>query len=352
MIIYWCITAWLYLLALCTIWIQVFRGGTPLAAAIGLSVLIAAGTVPFYILIRFMPRFQIVTAQMATAQAVHGIICIALSYAVLGPIRAIALLPLPAIFLLCAFSLSRKVLFQLAGFSVFALSSAISWLVLTRPETYQAVSDIVYLVATANVVVIGVFLAEQFNVLRRRLKTQQGELAAALERVEAMAFRDELTKLPNRRYMQDLLVSEERRHAQENSPLTVAMLDLDYFKRVNDKYGHRVGDETLCKFVDLLSSSLRTGDVLARWGGEEFLLLLPRTDPDTAVAVVERLRRDVNQHNLKISEEFLRITFSAGLAVVLPGGSSTEALNLADKAMFEAKAAGRNTVRQFVAREA
>ena len=347
-VLYWSITAWFYFLAVCTIWIQVYFGVVNKAVAIALSTLILAGTVPVYLLIRSTPQFKVATAQLAVAQAFHGIFCIALSYAVLDPLRAIALLPLPVIFLLCAFSVTRKTLSRLAVFAVIALSAAMVWLHATRPFAYSMLTDVLTLFAIANVLAAAVFLAGQFNALRQQLKLQKRELTLALASVQSLAFRDELTKLPNRRYMEELLVSEQRRHAQENNPLSVALLDIDYFKRVNDKYGYLVGDETLCKFAELLNASLRTDDVLARWGGEEFLLLLPKTDPNTAVSVVERLQGSVNEHNLQIGDEHLRITFSAGLAAVLPGGSSLEAVNFADKAMFEAKAAGRNAIRQFI----
>ena len=161
---------------------------------------------------------------------------------------------------------------------------------------------------------------------------------------------DGLTGIANRRMFDSIMEMEWANARRTNQPLSLIMLDIDYFKRVNDKYGHQVGDETLCRFADLLNASLRSGDVLARWGGEEFLLLLPETDPATAVSVVERLQGCVTEHNLHIGDECLRITFSAGLAVVLPGGSSSDAINFADIAMFEAKAAGRNTIRLFVPR--
>ena len=351
LLLYWAVAAWLYFLAICTTWLQVRQNFADRGIALALSVFIVAGMVPGYLLIRFLPKLRIFTSDLATAQGIHGIVCISLSYAILGPIRAIALLPLPVLLMFCAFSVSRKTLVSLAAFAVVALIISIAWIRNALPLKFQLLTEVTYLVAIANVVAVGVFLAEQFNVLRRRLKTQKRELATAMAYSESLAFRDELTKLPNRRYMQNLLAVEERRHADENSLLSVALLDIDYFKRVNDKFGHLAGDETLCKFATLLSSSLRTGDVLARWGGEEFLLLLPKTDAATAVVVVERLRESVNEHNLQIGEEYLRITFSAGLAVVRPGESSLEGVNYADKAMFEAKAAGRNAVRQFVENE-
>lgn len=351
-VLYWSITAWLYFLAVCTVWIQVGHGVFDETAAFALSAFIFAGTIPMYLLIRFFPRLPVAVSELATAQAIHGILCIALSYAALGPIRTVALFPLPIILLLCAFSVSRKTSIQLVAFSVLAVGIAMLWLTFKYPTSYSMVTEVTYLIGIANVLAVAVFLAEKFNVLRRRLKSQKRELTAALASVNALAFCDELTNLPNRRHMKDLLVSEEKRHAQENSPLSVALLDVDYFKRVNDRYGHSVGDETLRKFADLLNASMRAGDVLARWGGEEFLLLLPKTDADTAASVVQRLQGCVNDHNLQIGDELLRITFSAGLAVVLPGGSSSEAVNFADKAMFEAKAAGRNTIRQFVPQHA
>ena len=166
-------------------------------------------------------------------------------------------------------------------------------------------------------------------------------------RIEQIAKRDELTLLPNRRYMKEVLSREEKHHSSESRTLCLALLDIDHFKSINDTYGHAAGDEVLYDFAQQVQATLRNDDVLARWGGEEFLLLLPNTDQDAAMLVLERVGQVLIDMPLKTADATLHVTFSGGLAVMSPGETVTEAIRRADKAMYRAKAAGRNTSRRY-----
>jgi diguanylate cyclase (GGDEF)-like protein len=121
------------------------------------------------------------------------------------------------------------------------------------------------------------------------------------------------------------------------------VLDIDFFKRINDSLGHAAGDSVLRDFAQATRAELREGDVLARWGGEEFLLMLPDTSADNARAVIERMRARVAALEPCIGLE-RRVSFSAGLSVWRHDETITDAVNRADQALYAAKAAGRNRV--------
>jgi diguanylate cyclase (GGDEF)-like protein len=177
---------------------------------------------------------------------------------------------------------------------------------------------------------------------RTRLLQQKTELRAALARVQELATRDTLTGLVNRRHMQDLLEQEWQRQERLGVAFAVATVDLDHFKRINDLHGHRVGDEVLQHFASAASSVLRATDVIARWGGEEFLILFPDSNVLKAQASLQRLTDllSIRQVSDKVPE--LRVHFSAGVAQHHHGRPLDQTLERADRALYMAKAAGRN----------
>jgi diguanylate cyclase (GGDEF)-like protein len=163
-----------------------------------------------------------------------------------------------------------------------------------------------------------------------------------------LATEDNLTGMPNRRRTVELATAALEAAAAQNRPLTVAIIDLDHFKTINDRCGHATGDHVLREFARVSRGSLRAADILGRWGGEEFLLILPDTTLDAALASVERLR--VVALAIRVpggdQEAPLRVTFSAGLATTADGARSLdEIIGRADAALYEAKNEGRDLVR-------
>ncbi|MEM1404714.1 MAG: diguanylate cyclase [Pseudomonadota bacterium] len=164
---------------------------------------------------------------------------------------------------------------------------------------------------------------------------QRDDLASA----QNQAGHDPLTGLLNRRGFVPFLDAELARLQRHGSPFAIAMFDVDRFKWVNDRLGHAVGDTVLCMLSRTAEADLREGDVLARWGGEEFILLLADTTESGASIRVERLRQLVEQGDYLPDQ---RLTISIGIAVAKPGVSSHALLSAADQALYEAKDAGRN----------
>ena len=156
---------------------------------------------------------------------------------------------------------------------------------------------------------------------------------------------DSLTGAFNRRYFMDSASREFSFHLRHQAPLSVLVMDIDYFKKVNDTYGHAIGDEAIKAFVGCCIGVLRREDILGRMGGEEFAVLLPQTGLDGATAMAERLRRKVEAIELLFGSERVGFTVSIGGAEARPGDASIETgLIRADHALYVAKANGRNRV--------
>lgn len=161
---------------------------------------------------------------------------------------------------------------------------------------------------------------------------------------EALATLDSLTGLPNRRSF-DLLAAQALHEAQRDSgPLVALLIDLDHFKALNDTHGHLAGDEVLRQFANVLQGSLRQSDILCRWGGEEFIVLLREAEGRQAIEVAEKIRRRTEQLTFSYEEQPLRLTTSIGLSSLQPGDTLHALLTRADRALYRAKQAGRNRV--------
>ncbi|MBI5438989.1 MAG: diguanylate cyclase [Nitrosomonadales bacterium] len=165
---------------------------------------------------------------------------------------------------------------------------------------------------------------------------------ALQEELAALAHIDPLTGLINRRYFRMLADQEFSRAARTHHQLFMMMLDIDHFKLVNDAHGHDVGDQALVAVAAVLKNGVRSMDILARWGGEEFLVLLPETDLAGATLIAERIRQQVSQIKLPKIQEGL--TISIGMCEAKPGMELKISISLADQALYQAKASGRNRV--------
>lgn len=172
------------------------------------------------------------------------------------------------------------------------------------------------------------------------------EIEGLQQRLADLAIRDPLTGLYNRRYLEHTLDQELARAARLKYPLALVMLDIDHFKRLNDSYGHMAGDEVLKALAQMLRDGLRVGDVACRYGGEEFLLLLPGMPENAVFERAEQLREAFASQETPFREQILQITLSGGIAMYPRDGKSAEALlEYADRMLYLAKRTGRNQVR-------
>jgi diguanylate cyclase (GGDEF)-like protein len=200
------------------------------------------------------------------------------------------------------------------------------------------------LLFSVSSVLLALLIARLVTGLRR-------QVMAAEARIRELADTDDLTGLANRRHASERLLEAGAHAARHGRALSVALLDVDHFKAVNDSHGHEAGDAVLCAVARACEGVLRESDLLSRWGGEEFLAVLPETDADAARGIAERLRGAVERLRIERPGGDARaVTVSAGVATWAPPGPSCERpdrdalLRQADEALYRAKAAGRNRV--------
>ena len=179
-----------------------------------------------------------------------------------------------------------------------------------------------------------------------KIKSLQDELKIKNARLSELSVTDGLTNVYNRRYLRDKLELEFLRSRRYNHKMAYVMFDLDYFKRVNDQYGHMAGDYILVEVAAILKRNSRKPDLVARYGGEEFAMLLPNTELEGALTVAERAREQIEQTRFNFESNAIRLTVSGGL-VLFPNPevqSIDQLVRKADEALFLAKERGRNQI--------
>jgi diguanylate cyclase (GGDEF)-like protein len=179
-----------------------------------------------------------------------------------------------------------------------------------------------------------------------RIIELQQELVAAREELREQATKDFLTRIWNRSSILDILDRELIRSAREKRPVGVVLADLDHFKTINDTYGHFAGDAVLREFVRRVNSSIRTYDSVGRYGGEEFLIVLPGCDEELTRKHAERIREALANEPMFLNEESRVVTCSFGAIACFPDGATQQEslIRIADDALYEAKRKGRNVV--------
>jgi diguanylate cyclase (GGDEF)-like protein len=163
-----------------------------------------------------------------------------------------------------------------------------------------------------------------------------------MQRIQRLATHDEVTGCFNRYHVMDLLEREAAKAESSGTTFSICLIDIDYFKRVNDGYGHAAGDHVLARVAAIAQGALRLGDCFARYGGEEFILLLPDARADDAQACAERIRRDIAAAHMRHEENQFNVTVSIGVAEFQPGEAVKKTIARADKALYCAKHEGRN----------
>jgi len=177
--------------------------------------------------------------------------------------------------------------------------------------------------------------------LERLVTERTEELHKTIHKLEVIASTDHLTKIANRRSLREMLRDEFNRTTRHKNPFSVIMFDIDYFKKVNDTYGHEMGDKVLVAAANAVNQTIRDIDKLGRYGGEEFLIILPETELQKALEIAERARQVIESmsvNGVKVTASF-GVTSSVGMPLV------TAMLEAADNALYTAKDAGRNNVK-------
>ncbi|WP_374595218.1 diguanylate cyclase [Aquabacterium sp.] len=266
-----------------------------------------------------------------------------LAYGLLSEARGA---PLQLLSVLLAAQMSRlpsRRMMRAALIALVMLAATLALVWRLEPDSFKLADELLNFAMLAVMLPACALVAREVQRTRARRTEQQAELARTLERLRELSTRDPLTGLANRRQMMSWLDEELKRQRRSRHALCVAILDLDHFKRVNDTHGHPVGDAVLQRFATLAQSTLPPTAALARWGGEEFLLMLPDIDVAQAARVLAAIRQSLHAFDWGALAPGLRVTCSAGLAAHVGDASAAHTLERADRALYLAKQAGRDT---------
>lgn len=180
---------------------------------------------------------------------------------------------------------------------------------------------------------------------RQKLKKLLEEQVELVQQLERLANTDALTGIWNRRYLLTIAAQEINRSQRYNFSFSVLLIDIDYFKKINDTYGHNVGDEVIIFMTQIVIDNLRKPDCFGRFGGEEFVVLLPETDTDEALIVAERIRSSIQNQSITVEDKKVSITISIGVSSYYLGDKTIDAIiQRSDQALYQAKNQGRNRV--------
>lgn len=245
------------------------------------------------------------------------------------------------------FNLNRCRQWMMSLYALVTMGGVMLWQSLEAPDRFPPTVEAVHFLILCTLQVVVALLGAEFSELRARLRSRKNALEEALTRIQDLANRDSLTGLYNRRYTQELMDHHISLQGRSGRAFSLALIDLDHFKAVNDQYGHAAGDEVLKQFVTVLRDHFRRTDLVARFGGEEFVVLLPATLLSSAATCVERIRRHLEVHLLV--DRVGPITASFGVAMLADGEDSEHLLRRADQALYRSKKEGRNRTTQSIA---
>lgn len=302
------------------------------------------GMLAFFCLIRAGWSRRLADPSMTLPQMLYAIASGVVAYALVGEGRGSVFPIVMVIIAFGLFQLRPRVVSAVGFYAVGLFGAVMALMVWLRPEVYELRVEVGHFLMIATMMPAMSLLASRFSRLRERLRRQKADLAQAVARIQELATRDELTGLPNRRHMLDLMEQEHRRCVRSGHTFCLAVIDVDHFKQINDRHGHAAGDEVLRTLAQEMQTVRRLSDVLSRWGGEEFVLMLSDSRASLARGGVERLRERVAQLHFDAAVPDLQVTVSAGLAEHHAGESVAQTLARADQALYEAKAQGRNRV--------
>lgn len=343
MVAYWAATGVIYVLMIILMQVAVRVGLADRHAVAMLTLYGVCGVLGFAVLVRASAVLGIPPWILSVLQGLFAVSCNIWLYTVSGPLREASLITLLVVVTFCTFSLRPRQTMLLSAASIAGMG-IVMWRGVTRdPSHYPPMVEALTFAFSSVGLIAITLLTGQMNTLRARLRQQKEELLVALATIRTLATMDELTSLANRRHMNDVLADEERRQPNAGAAC-IALIDIDFFKDINDRFGHSQGDAVLREFAAAALGALRGSDMLARWGGEEFLLMLPTTQLAEATQVLARMAGAVAAMRLPGFELGRPVTFSAGVTERAGCEPFAETINRADKALYRAKAEGRNRV--------
>lgn len=187
-------------------------------------------------------------------------------------------------------------------------------------------------------------LMQRLHLSRKLIAEKNNALVKAVEKAESLAKKDHLTQLLNRRGFLELLAYEKQRQKRHQKPISIILADIDHFKNINDLHGHQYGDRVLVSVARHLASAIRKQDSICRWGGEEFLIMLPDTNREQALTLIGRIVDGLKSSSFNSGEQASKITLTFGATTCMPDDSVDACISAADNALYKGKHQGRDTI--------
>jgi diguanylate cyclase (GGDEF)-like protein len=333
-----------YGFAMLVLWVGVWASVVDSPDALIVSLYSLFGLVLFYGLLRTGVGLRYKEPTLALPHVLFSITTVALSYVIIETARPMAL---QWLCLILMFDMRRLTARQSQMAAFFGLALTCVAVVVGHQMAWTDVEPMAEWIngsiAAVSVPVLLVVARTGYR-LRQQLFRQRAQLAETLTQVQHLSIRDGLTGAFNRAHAQGQLEEESRRQQRHRRPFCLALLDIDHFKRVNDDHGHAVGDAVLKACVSCIQQSVSNAHPLARWGGEEFLLLMPENDLENAMRVLAHVRHTVDSHDWGLVSPGLSVSFSAGVCQHDGVSPLHATLERADKALYQAKTQGRHRV--------
>jgi diguanylate cyclase (GGDEF)-like protein len=340
----WLTSAITYAIYTAILFVHVALDLAPLGAVLVLAGISVGVNAIFYVGIRMRWDKRIKDDRMTVIQLVTGLLTMLINYTQIGMASGATIIIMASHLIYALFTFNTR---QVWGFLLFSLGCLAATMGLCHwmdPIRYPANLQISAFMYACVVLAVIARLATRVSYMTARYRSHREELNAALAKVRELATRDELTQVHNRRHMVDLMRMEQVRHERSGAPFCLALIDIDLFKNVNDKFGHHAGDEVLRRFASITKASLRGADLLGRWGGEEFVVMFTETPVEQARTALQRLREQLAQTSFDDIAPGLRVTFSAGLLPLDVRERLESSIARADQAMYRAKTLGRDRV--------
>jgi diguanylate cyclase (GGDEF)-like protein len=332
-------------------WIQygIHQGMIDARSGDTLSVFMLATSFGYYFFLRSGLNLRFREPALTVPQILTALTWVCGAYAISNAAHGGLLILYALVMTFGIFDMSKRSAYACSAYALVAMGATMYYKVHSDPEHYPANVEMLYYSFVLIIMPTIGQLSAQITAMRARVRTQKAELELqkaeleqAMTRIRELATRDELTGLINRREMATIAQKHAQLQKRKAVGFSVAMIDLDHFKHINDTWGHAVGDEVLRAFAQQARNVLRETDTISRWGGEEFLVLLPETSGVSPIAALTRLRENLKTYCVRQDIPDLRVTFSAGMTTYRGDESIDDAIARADKALYEAKATGRN----------
>ena len=324
----------------------------------GLLIIIPAVNITFYILIRTGANLRFADPSLTFAQMCAATLAVAYVMYYANESRGLLLLMYVIMLLFGIFRLNTRDFFLISIITLLTYGADIILLYLFRSEGVNFRNEFLQWIVLAIVMIAFSYIGGYISSLRQNLSTSRSELKKTVENlnlsrsvlerslsiIQEIAIRDELTGFYNRRHLMELLDNEKNRSLRGSTVFTIAMLDIDHFKKVNDTYGHQAGDEVLRRVSGAIRSTMRNTDFCGRYGGEEFILVLIQTDLKEAMICAERMRANIEKCRFPGIGDTFSITASIGLSEYQMREEIDTMIARADRALYRAKEDGRNRV--------